>query len=244
MKEFPIHMCKSTIIAMIYETTDVPAENLFEDFLYFLDSHDRNLVTMAIHNYGSLTSNQTDELMTIFARYEYEIRITAENFRYHVTQLARHVLCIRPKPLLDKMRSGIPQSHRERFWSNVHLKTLSVLFRALKPTPERVIARLKTSTPWQNERKRRVFGFLKDLLKEMTTPEMETFLQFVTGTKSVPRRKIFIVFDKYTRNLRLWHVHTCSNIMELPVSYKDYETFRSEFKDLLASGEALKMSMA
>jgi hypothetical protein len=246
MKEFPIHMCKSTIIAMIYETTDASAEILLEDFLYFLDSHDRNLVTMAINSYNSLTSDQAVELRTIFERYEYAIRITAENFRYHVTQLARHVLCIRPKPLLDKMRTGIPQSHMERFWSSVHLKTLSVLFRALKPTPERVIARLKTSNSilGLTEQQRRVFGFLKDLLKEMTTPEIETFLQFVTGKKSVPREKITIEFTRATGNLRLPKVHTCSNMMELPASYEDYETFRSEFKHLLASDEALKMSMA
>ncbi|XP_060595088.1 uncharacterized protein LOC132749376 [Ruditapes philippinarum] len=242
MKEFPIHMCKSTIIAMIYETTDVSAENLFEDFLYFLDSHDRNLVTTAINNYSSLTSDQADELMTIFERYEYAIKITAENFRYHVTQLARHVLCIRPKPLLEKMRSGIPKSHMERFWSNVHLKTVSVLFRALKPTPERVIARLKTPLPLDSGIERMVFGFLKDLLTEMTTPELETFLQFVTGKKSVPREKITIKIKLGITKLRLPMVHTCSNMLKLPY-YIDYETFRSEFKHLLASDKALKMSM-
>ncbi|XP_060577479.1 uncharacterized protein LOC132734702 [Ruditapes philippinarum] len=245
MKEFPIHMCKSTIIAMIYETTDVSAEILLEDFLYFLDSHDRNLVTTAINDYSSLTSDQADELMTIFERYEYAIRITAENFKHHVTQLARHVTCIRPKPLLDKMRSGIPQSHLEHFWSNFHLKTLGILFRALKPTPERVIARLKTSddNPRLSRHQRRVFDFLKDLLKEMSEPELETFLHFVTGKKSIPREKITIEFTTETGKLRLPKAHTCSNMMELPASYEDYETFRSELKHLLASDEALKMSM-
>ncbi|XP_045207349.2 uncharacterized protein LOC123559520 [Mercenaria mercenaria] len=246
MKAFPIPICKSTIIAMIYETTDVSADILLEDFLYFLDDHDRSLVTTGINNFDSLTTDQTDELMTVFERYDYAIRITADNFKHHVTNLARHVICIRPRPLLDLMRSGIPPNHLEHFWSRFHLKTLEILFRALKPTAERVIARLKTSEDHgrPSRRQGRVLKFLKDLLTEMSEPELETFLHFVTGKKSIPREKITIEFTTETGTLRLPKAHTCSNMLELPESYEDYDTFRSELKHVLASDEAVKMTMA
>lgn len=245
MKAFPIPICKSTIIAMIYETTDMSADTLLEDFLYFLDDHDRSLVTSAINDYGSLTTEQTDELRTIFERFDYAVVVSAENFKHHVTQLARHVTCIRPRPLLDLMRSGIPQNHLHYFWSRFHLNTLDVLFRALKPTAERIIARLKTSDEHSHlsRRQSRVLIFLKDFLKELSVSELETFLQFVTGKKSIPRDKITIEFTTEAGKLRLPKAHTCSNMMELPESYEDYDTFRSEFKHLLASDEALKMSM-
>lgn len=245
MKTFPIPMCKSTIIAMIYDTTEVAAETLLEDFLYFLDDHERALVTSAINHYSSLTTGQVEELADVFERFNYGAMPTEDTFKHHVTQLARHVTCIRPRTLLELMRSGIPQPHFEHFWSRFHINTLDVLFKVLRPTADRVIARLKVSDDHgdMSRRQNRVLKFLKDLLHEMSQPELETFLHFVTGKKSIPREKITIQFTTETGAMRVPKAHTCSSMLELPETYENYSTFKSELKHILASDHTLTMTM-
>lgn len=245
LKSFPIPMCKSAIIAMIFETTDVSQETILEDFLYFLDEIDRRLVTTAIYGFSNLTNDEKTELGTIFERYDYAVVLTESNFHQHLAQLARHVVCVRPKTLLDKMRSGIPQVHMQHFWSFLHQDLLTILFQALQPTASRVIARLKTEDDHEaSSRQVRVLNYLKGFLRETSQVELETFLVFVTGKKSMPRQPITIAFTTERGTLRTPRAHTCSSMMELPETYESYDTFRSEFKHLLASDEAQTMTMA
>jgi len=243
-REFPLPICRAAIIGMIYDTTEVAEETILNDFMMFLDEIDRELVRQALQNFESLTSEQTNALMTIFERFDYGAVIKAETFMSNVTLMARNVVCIRPRPLLEKMRSGLPEEHLTHFWSRFHLNTLDVMFRALKPTPERVISRLRTTKEHRDlsRDERRVLGFLKDFIKEMTDLEVESFLHFLTGSKSTPREKIMIEFTRTSGLQRRPIAHTCSNLMELPATYNSYGVFKTEFKNLLASDEAFTMN--
>ncbi|WAR05327.1 hypothetical protein MAR_020696 [Mya arenaria] len=246
-REFPLPMCKAAIIGMIYDTTEVAEETIIEDFMYFLDEVDRKLVMDALKDVDSLSPEQTDEVRSIFERFDYAVvSLKPETFKYHLTLLARNVVCIRPRPLLEMMRSGLPEAHFTHFWSRFHLHTLDVMFRALEPTPDRVVARLDTEKSHddlsRNERK--VFNYLKDFVKEMPQMELLEFLHFVTGSKSTPRSRIIIDFTHESGLKRIPMAHTCSNMIVLPDTYKDYDTFRSEFKHVLASEEAYTMNMA
>ena len=245
MKEIPIPMAKSAFVGMIYNTTDVAEEVVLEDFLLFLDAHDRRLVTSAISGYDNLEKSQQEEISTIFERFEYGAVLKKDNFIYHLKQMARHVVLLRPRTLLENMRTGLPAPHLEHFWSRFHLDSLTVLFRALQPTPERIINRIKTVKSYEDLsiKERRVLRFLRNFIKEISYVELETFLHFITGKKTTPRSPINIEFTDEKGFKRMPKAHTCSNMMELPDSYDSYEKFKSEFKHLLASPEALTMTM-
>lgn len=244
-KEIPIPMCKSAFISMIYNITEVAPEVVLEDFMFFLDVHDRSLLQSALTDFDGLSDAQSDELRTIFERFDYGVLLQKDSFKYHLTLMARNVILIRPRPLLELMRSGLPEPHVTHFWSSFHLETLTVLFQALRPTPERIVKRIRTAKRHEDltSSQKKVFKFLTDFLKELDMLELETFLHFVTGKKSTPREPITIEFTRARGGMRIPIAHTCSNMVELPETYHTYEDFKSEFKHVLASPEALTMTM-
>ncbi|KAK3601248.1 hypothetical protein CHS0354_040427 [Potamilus streckersoni] len=245
LKTIPIPLCKTTIIVMIYDTLDVAKDTLLKDFLLFIDSYDRNLISKALSNYGSLSEEEQGNLQSIFARYDYAGVIKESNFSEHLVLLARNEICRKPKPLCELMRAGIPSTHMDVFWSLLHPDHLNILYVALKPTATRIIARLHIEGDSSNlsHGQQRAFQYLKNLLNELSPEELENFIQFVTGKRSTPRDPIMVSFTTSRGFQRMPKAHTCSNLLELPATYEDYNAFKNEFKHLLASDEVMIMTM-
>ncbi|KAL3887052.1 hypothetical protein ACJMK2_027008 [Sinanodonta woodiana] len=245
LKTIPIPLCKTTIIVMIYDTLDVAKETLLKDFLLFIDSADRNLISKALTSYSSLSAEEQGNLQTIFTRYDYAGVIKESNFVEHLVLLARNEICRKPKPLCELMRAGIPSIHMDVFWSLLHPDHLNILYVALRPTATRIIARLHIDGDSSNlsNGQQRAFQYLKNLLNELSPEELENFIQFVTGKRSTPRDPIMVSFTTSRGFQRMPKAHTCSNLLELPATYEDYNAFKNEFKHLLASDEAMIMTM-
>ncbi|KAK3601262.1 hypothetical protein CHS0354_040441 [Potamilus streckersoni] len=245
LKTIPIPICTSTIIVMIYDTVKVPEETLLNDFLLFIASEDKDLISKALINYSSLSPEELGNLQSIFARYDYAGVIKESNFANHLIQLANNEICRKPKPLCELMRAGIPAAHMNVFWSFMHPDYLNTLYVVQKPTAMAIIARLQVDRDSINlsSGQKRAFQYLKDFLYELSPEELEIFVQFVTGKRSTPRDPIIITFSALHGFRRTPKAHTCSNLLELPATYEHYNAFKNEFKHLLKSDELMIMTM-
>ncbi|CAI6372513.1 unnamed protein product [Macrosiphum euphorbiae] len=103
------------------------------------------------------------------------------------------------------------------------------------PTSTNLLKNLQCPDKDESEIKRKVFGFLKKFIREADQMLCTKFLRFVTGSDIITDQ-ININFtsakDNYSRSPV---AHTCTNTLDLPMSYDKFIDLRSEINSILAS---------
>ena len=84
-------------------------------------------------------------------------------------------------------------------------------------------------------------GFLRQLIGNMKNAEIHPFLRFVTGSSVLIDKSIKVTFNNLHGAARRPIIHTCSCMLELPMSYCTYLDFEQEFLAVLSSDEAWVM---
>ena len=69
----------------------------------------------------------------------------------------------------------------------------------------------------------------------MKLEELRLFLRFITGSSVCIDKKIEITFNNLTGAARRPIAHTCSCMLEIPLSYATYLEFSDEFSKILTS---------
>lgn len=239
----PVQLCRSTVMVLIYNDTNVSEDTLLEDLFLYLDDTDKELILAGLTDFSSLPEGILDDLQELFIRFEMGCVLREETFRSQVVNMARNELCIKPRSLCEWMHRGIPDSHIQYFWFRLTVDELNILYTFLKPSAGKVLSKLRTAySPLDNHQKR-AFNFLKDFVKSLDAEELEVFLQFVTGHRSLPVHPIIIEFVDLSGIERRPIAHTCGNVLELPHTYTNYEEFQTEFSTLLSSDDAMRMDM-
>ena len=95
-------------------------------------------------------------------------------------------------------------------------------------TPTKVLSFVESPCP-NNENESRVFGYLTTMIGNMKVTELSQFLLFVTGASSCIVPKISIELAR--RPI----AHTCDSVLELPISYVNYDDFVTKFMLILNS---------
>ena len=79
-------------------------------------------------------------------------------------------------------------------------------------------------------------GAWVSMLGNMQTPELRLFLRFVTGASICLSPKIIVTFNSAV--LTDWNAaHICDFIIELPITYMNYDDFNNDFETILSSTE-------
>jgi hypothetical protein len=97
------------------------------------------LLQQAINNFATLSETQTETLQNLFFRFDMSCLVKATTFRSQLVKIARNELCLKPRPLCEKIRQGIPDDHFEAFWSHLTVDHITRLHFRLKPTVEKVL---------------------------------------------------------------------------------------------------------
>ncbi|KAK3107671.1 hypothetical protein FSP39_019581, partial [Pinctada imbricata] len=231
----PMAICKSTMMVTIIDATEIAEDVLLEDFLLYLDNEDRTLLQSAMDHFQDLSEDELDKVQNIFVKFDMGCVLQEETLHKQILKMAQNELVIKPRSLCEKMREGIPEVHYAQFWSQMSLDHLTVLYDRLKPTPNKVLACLRSETLFLTESRRRVYGYFKDFIRTLTERELEILLQFITGQACVPKRLITVQFSQLSGAERRPIAHTCSFSIELPETYENYEDFEAEFRILLTS---------
>eukprot|EP00794_Sanderia_malayensis_P002513 gene2513-2902_t len=103
-----------------------------------------------------------------------------------------------------------------------------------KPTAKKLVYLFKMQR--RNEKELEALGFLKKLVRSLTSKDAGKFLRFATGADTICVEKIKVTFNNLSGMQRRVVAHTCGPVLELPTTYQSYVEFKKEMLSILRSG--------
>ncbi|KAK3601246.1 hypothetical protein CHS0354_040425 [Potamilus streckersoni] len=245
LRSIPIQICRSTLMVIIYDTCDINPDTLLEDFLLFLDNEDRELLKSSLNcvSFDNMGEEEKEKLQEFLMKFGMGIVLKPATLKQYMINLAQNELCIKPKFFCENMRKGIPQRHLEDFWMQITLDHLDHLYRDFRVTAENIWPKIQCETwPLHNLDEIRVYGYLRDLIQDLEEETLLSFVQFVTADRKIPSSFITVGFSDTQGIARCPVASTCAYRLDIPVSYSNYEEFKTEFMMVLNSPEAKTFS--
>ena len=236
--KIPSTLARSTLVKLITDT-EIEDECLLEDFLLFVTSREKTLLTKAMTDFDGLTKEEFDRLQNFYTAYAFNNIPKALEIKEQVLAIAHHVFLDKPALLVSKMRQGIPESHWAAFWQRLSVGDITHIMQAQRPTPDKVASVITTDKEDMTDDEDRTLYFLKEFVASLDLETLTDFLMFVTGSIHQPD-KITVTFTIRTGMDRRPVSHTCFNLLEVPTSYSSIKEFKREFESVLASHEAFQ----
>jgi len=87
----------------------------------------------------------------------------------------------------------------------------------------------------------RAFYFLQQFLLAVQLEDLRQVLHFVTGSIDMPQNGIKISFLTVGSS---FIAHTCSNLLEVPLTFHSYQEFRRELRAVLQSPYSYDFTLA
>ena len=208
----------------------------------YLNDRERALVDKAIINFDSLTVKEIDLLIDMLGSYGMFTVPRKANIRQLLVGTARHQLLDQPAPFVEEMKLGIPPTFAETFFSILTLPAIDFLFKEQLPTPDKVQEVLTTDDEYLTQDQLNCLYYLNQFIARLDSDELGLFLQFVTGSSVMPD-KITVVFNRLSGELRRPIAHTCSNTLELSITYTSSQEMKREFVSILINPLCFQMNM-
>ena len=102
---------------------------------------DCTVLDRSLADFSSLTIQERDNLLTILGLYGMYTLPTAHNICQLVQSIARQQqLLDKPMPFVELIKLGIPDVHRDAFWSLLTVPAIDHLFQQQQPTTQKVQA--------------------------------------------------------------------------------------------------------
>ncbi|OWF36945.1 E3 ubiquitin-protein ligase UPL1 [Mizuhopecten yessoensis] len=140
------------------------------------------------------------------------------------------------------MGLGIPELYRDVFFNQIAKDDLVSLIKRLQPSPSRVVELLGTDHELRPEEDR-IFYFLKDFVRSLTSEDLIRFLQFVTASSVMPSLGITVMFHHADGLQRHPIGRTCGNVLDIPLEYNTLQEFKREFLCILRNDDSFRMFM-
>ena len=241
----PIQISKSSMMVIIYNSTEIEENALIDDFLHYLDAKDRRLIKAAVDGFSLLSDDQVRDIQEMFFRYDMGCVLKADSFRSNLLKIARNELCVKPRALCEKIRQGIPENHFNRFWCHLTVDHIDLLHARLRPSAEKILNCIKPSVSFRSlsRRRQRVYEYFQEFIENLSYEDLQLLLQLITGQGCVPKRSIEVDFSEFRGVLRRPIFHTCSYMIELPDTYRNYDDLKQEMTTILRS-DLLQFDMA
>jgi len=193
---------------------------------------DRALVDKALFDFNALSHTEHDNLLSVLGVYGMYAIPTCHNMENLICNIARHHLLDQPQPFLELMKSGIPHTQHEAFWSFLTVPSINYLFEQQLPTTEKVVSVLVAEQEHLRQDEQNCFYFLRQFVDRLDQEELTAFLQFVTGSSVMPAR-ISVIFNVLAGVMRRPIAHTCSNTLEISSTYSSLQEFKRELSSVL-----------
>ncbi|XP_039612787.1 uncharacterized protein LOC120531381 isoform X12 [Polypterus senegalus] len=239
----PPRFCRSTLLSIVFNTSTIDSGILLDDFLLHVTTAERSLLWKALKDFTAVSAPEKQDLLNFFSVHGMYTLPSTSNFKSQLLLVAQNELIIKPMYLNTFIRQSIPQVHMAIFWSQLDTDLISYLYWKEMPTVDRVLQCLTTCEPDLRPEEDVVYYYLRDFIKSLYLDDMCKFLQFVTGSPLLPYDGIKVSFNRLSGTQRRPIAHTCSNIIEIPVTYTSVQEFRREMRSVLYSDEAFTMTM-
>lgn len=222
LKYFPIKINKAFMEECILGHSTV---DIVDTFFYYISREEADILKKALTTWEEV---DLSDIMDTLSNYECKRLPTKETFRTIVSELAHKEIAQKPRFVIDCWReilnglmtdSELTEVYKKSEVTNKNFGTL-----ICNGTP-----------PHMDSNEDRVVSFLKKFVREGEKPLLEKLCRFCTGSDMITCEKIIIDFNRGEGLARSFVGHTCANSLEIPISYRNYQDFRTELKNLLES---------
>ena len=126
---------------------------------------------------------------------------------------ALYEFCIKPAAALASIYSGVPMVHRS-FWKAKGIDGIVSLYSSLSVTAAAVLKTLEAPCDMTGD-KERIYSYLRMMIGNFQSRELQCFLRFVSGSSSLTTNRIHVTFNHLSGAARRPIAHTCSCSLEL-----------------------------
>jgi hypothetical protein len=133
----PARLALSCYICTIFDS-DVHELTLVQDFELFVTANERLLVKKALVSFESLDTEEKDRLQALVSAFGLYELLSPTEVRQQLVSVAREVLVDRSRRFYQLMRQGMPQQHRQLFWSELTIDHLLQMMVSQQATSEKV----------------------------------------------------------------------------------------------------------
>ena len=236
----PSTLARSVLVKLASDT-EVDDDCLLTDLLLFVTLREKELLTKAMSDFSSLTTDEYSRLQNFYIAHGFHTLPKATEILDQILAIAHQDLVKKPESLVSRMRAGIPASHMAAFWKRLSADDIAHILDAQRPTPEKVVDVITSPMDDMTGDQDRTLYFLKEFVAGLDFDTLTDFLLFVTGSVHQPD-KINVTFTTLTGLERRPITHTCFNQLEVPTTYGSIKEFKREFMSVLASPEAFTFS--
>lgn len=214
---FPLKLAPSFILRCLEK--EINKDELMLEFLDYISETDRDVINTALNDFESV---DFDDLLTLCSGYRSKCLPTKANLKNLIQQIAEQEMIQKPAFVIQCFEAELQKIFQD--------KNIKKIYEDLKPTVKNILASFDVKKEL-SDIDATALGYLIKFIKETDEKTRSNFLRFCTGSNLVTE-KIRINFIDTSGIARMPIGHTCSNLLELLNTYKNYVEFRSEFNSL------------
>ena len=231
----PVVIAFPTLVGILLgPTTVIPDSILLHVFPDLLSDLEAGVLREAIGCKSQFTQELKNKLVAVLARFDCREIPTIKTIKALLIRISHYEFLSKPLAAVTLMNSGIPSAHKA-LWQSKSVGELYQVYMALTATPAKVLEAFYVETTNQNEE--RVLTYLQQFVGSMKQDMVRRFLRFTTGSSVCLSRNIKVTFNGLSGFSRHPISHTCTSMLKLPTTYKNYTEFVSEFEQLLMQPE-------
>lgn len=144
------------------------------------------------------------------------VRPTTGNLHRQLLSLARMELVVKPCYYGLLMMRGLPEVWRASLLTSMNERRLQALYTCRQDHQE--AANRKKEDLLTNQESY-LFLWLKDYIRGLDHVLLELFLQFVTGTNTMPQLPVTVSINSWVGLNRVPRAHTCGAVLEISTAY-------------------------
>jgi len=208
--------------------TVINNDNLVEGFFNTLPFKSKDSLQTALIDFKQ---TDKDELLDILQEFDCRLIVNEKNIKDVIFEIAHKEIIQRPKYIIDIWSQVL----KNKVTPTISKISLQEMYISKVPTSINLLKNLQCPDKDESEIKRKVFGFLKKFIREADQILCTKLLRFITGSDIITDQiniNFTSVKDDYSRSPV---AHTCTNTLDLPMSYDRFIDLRSELNSILAS---------
>lgn len=224
-KMLPPIFCSTTYVQIgrdARDKADLPHDILMEDFLQQQPEYLRTLFTKATESFATLSDSEISTLNNTLATYGYQKPATVDKIRAQLLLVAENVMLRKTEPFARYMREGIPDSHKEIFWSKLEAAQIKGALAIQEPNVNTIMETLITQPDVLSPNQEVVLNHFEIYLRGLSSAKMRALMMLITGLPILPRAGIELHFNNESSD-HLPVMHTCFRTIDLPGTYETYD---------------------
>ena len=224
---FPIQIAKAFIIYCLFGS--VPEPMLVQSFLNFLPEVDKQVVDVALKCQNN-SIYESDELLDILERFNCRKKVCALNIYGTIVEIARQEIIQKPYIMVCSWKEPLLKLQLSCHFRDI--ESVINFYRLSQPTTKTVLKLLSAEPHTDGEWD--ALKFFTQYVKGLDQNHLKLLLKFITGSDIILTKKIKITFNALDGVERRPFARTCSPLLELPSTYRNYCQLREEFKNVLS----------